>query len=66
MFSSRSFIVSGLTFRFLIHLSLFMCMVLKNYLISFFLHVGCLVLPGPFVEKIVFATLCSLASFVIV
>ena len=30
MVSSRSFIVSGLTFRSLIHLSLFLCMVLES------------------------------------
>ena len=36
MFSSRSFIVSGLTFRSLIHLSLFLCMVLESVLVSFF------------------------------
>ena len=36
MFFSRSFIASGLTFRSLIHLSLFLCMVLGNVLISFF------------------------------
>ena len=36
MFSSKSFIVSGLIFRSLIHLSLFLCMLLGNVLISFF------------------------------
>ena len=36
MFSSRSFMVSGLTFRSLIHLSLFLCMVLESVLVSFF------------------------------
>ena len=36
MFSSRSFIVSCLTFRFLIHLGLFLCMVLESVLVSFF------------------------------
>ena len=36
MFSSRSLIVSGLTFRSLIHLSLFLCMVLESVLVSFF------------------------------
>ena len=35
MFSSRSFIVSDLTFRSL-NLSLFLCMVLENVLVSFF------------------------------
>ena len=36
MFSTRSFILSGLTFRSSIHLSLFLCMVLENVLISSF------------------------------
>ena len=36
MFSSKSFIVSGLTFKSLIHLDLFLCMVLGSVLISFF------------------------------
>ena len=36
MFSSRSFIVSGLTFRSLIHLSLFLCMVSESVLVSIF------------------------------
>ena len=40
LFSSRSFIVFGLTFRPSIHWSLFLCMVLENVLISFFLHVA--------------------------
>ena len=35
-FSSKRFIVSGLTFRSLIHLSLSLCMVLGSILISFF------------------------------
>ena len=36
MFSSRRFIVSGLTFRSLIHFNLFLYMVLGSILISFF------------------------------
>jgi len=36
MFSSRSFIVSGLTLRSLSILSLFLCMVLESILVSFF------------------------------
>ena len=36
MISSKRFIVSGLTFRSLIHLSLSLCMVLGSVLISFF------------------------------
>ena len=33
MFSSRRFIVSGLTFRPLIHFELFLCVVLKSVLV---------------------------------
>ena len=36
MFSSKSFIVSGLTFRSLTHLEFILCMVLGSVLISFF------------------------------
>ena len=36
MISSNRFIVSGLTFRSLIHFELFLCMVLENVLISVF------------------------------
>ena len=36
MFTSKSFVVSGLTFKSLIHLSLFLCMVLESVLVSFF------------------------------
>ena len=65
MFSSRSFIVSSLTFKSLIHFELFCaCMGLKNDLISFFTF-GCPVFPAPFAEETVFLILCSLASFVI-
>ena len=35
MFSSKSFRLFGITFRSLIHLSLFLCTVLENVLISF-------------------------------
>ena len=41
VFPSKSFIVSSATFRSLIHFRYFVClMVLKNVLISFFLHVA--------------------------
>ena len=36
MFSSRSFIISGLTFRCLIHFEFILCMVLESVLVSFF------------------------------
>ena len=40
MFSSKSFILFGLKFRCLKHLSLFFCMVLENVLIYFFFSCG--------------------------
>ena len=40
IFSSRSFIISSLIFRSLIHLSLFLLVMLENVLILFFLHVA--------------------------
>jgi len=36
MFSSKSFIVSGLTLSSFIHFGLFLCMVLENVLLLFF------------------------------
>ena len=36
MFTSKSFVVSGFTFKSLIHLSLFLCVVLESVLVSFF------------------------------
>ena len=36
MFSSKSFMVSGLIFGYLVHLSLFLYMVLESFLITFF------------------------------
>ena len=63
MFSSRSFIVSGLTFRFLIHLCLFLCMVLESVLVSFFYR-WLTTFPAPLVKEIVFPPLYILASFV--
>ena len=60
---SRSFIVSGLTLRYLIHFELIFVCGFKERMIEFhFLHCSCPVFPTPFVEETVFATLCSLAS----
>ena len=63
MFSSRGFIVSGLTFRSLIHFGLFLCMVLENVLVSFF-YKWLTSFPSTTVSQIVFSPLYSLASFV--
>ena len=63
MFSSKSFIVSGLTFRSLIHFEFIFVLVLGSVLISFFyMHLSSF--PAPFIEEVVFAPLYTLASFV--
>ena len=60
------FIVSGLTSRSLTHFELiFVCGVKESSDFNFLKLHSCLVFPAPFVEKIVFPTLCSFASFVI-
>ena len=63
MFSSKSFIVFGLTFKSLIHFEFFfLCMVLASVLVSF--TSSCLVFPAPLIEEIVFSPLYILDSFV--
>ena len=61
MFSPRSFIVSGLIFRFLIHFDFILHMVLENVLISFF-TCSCPVSSAPLIEEAVFSTWYILAS----
>ena len=63
MFSSKSFMVSGLIFRSLIHLNLSLYMVLGSILIHSF-TCSCPVFSAPFIEEAVFAPLYILASFV--
>ena len=67
IFSFRCFIVSGLMFRSLIHLtqsmSLFLCMVLESVLFHSFAS-GWPAFPAPLVKEIVFNPLYILASFV--
>ena len=63
IFSSCSFIVSGLILRSLIHFCLFLCMVLVFYF--HYLHVAFQFLPAPFIEETVFLPLYVLPSFVI-
>ena len=63
MFSSRIFVLSGLTFRFLIHLSLSLCMVLESVLVSFFYR-WLTSFPAPLVKEIVFSPLYIFAFFV--
>ena len=63
MFSSKSFIVSDLTFRYLIHFEfIFVYGLGKFYFHSF--TCSCPVLPASFIEEAVFAPLYILASFV--
>ena len=67
MFSSKSFIVSGLTFRFLIHFEfIFVYGVRKCYFGMGLEHFTCSypVFPAPFIEEAVFAPLYIFASFV--
>ena len=63
MFSSRSFIVSGLTFRSLIHFEFIFVYGVRSVLVSFFYRwlTGFL---APLVIEIVFAPLYIFASFV--
>ena len=64
MFSFRSFIISGLTFRSLIHFEfVFVCMVLESLLVSFF-YTQLTSFPTLFVEETVFSLLYIFASFV--
>ena len=63
MFSSKSFIVSGFTFRSLIHFEFILRMVLGSVLISFFTH-GYPVFPAPLIEEAIFPPLYLFASFV--
>ena len=63
MFSSRSFIVSGLTFRYLIHFEFIVVMVLESVLVSFFYR-WLMSFSAPLVKEIVFSPLYILASFV--
>ena len=61
MFSSKSFIVSGLTFRSLIHCELIFVCGVKECSNFIFLTCSCLVFPAPFIEETVFPPLYSLA-----
>ena len=63
MFSSKSFTVSGLTFRSLIHFELIFVYGVKEC--SNFFTCNCPVFPAPFLEETVFSPLYSFASFVV-
>ena len=64
MFSSRSFMVSSLTFKSLIHfvfIFIYSFMILENVLMSLF-PCSCPVFPAPLVEEAVFSPLYILAN----
>ena len=64
MFSSKSFIVSGLTFRFLIHFEFIFVYGVRKCSNFILLHVVVQFFPTPFIEEAVFAPLYIVASFV--
>ena len=64
MFSSRSIIVSGLTFR--SHFELIFLYGVKERSNFIFLHGTVQFFPAPFVEDTFFPILCNLTSFFIV
>jgi len=65
MFSSRSFIVSSLTFRSLIHFEFIFVYGIKELPNFIFLTCSYPVFPTPLIEETVFSPLYSLASFVV-
>jgi len=64
MFSSKSFIVSGLTFRSLIHFEVIFVYGVRKCSNFILLHVTVWFFPAPFIEEAVFAPLYILAFFV--
>ena len=62
MFSSRSFIVSGLTFRSLVHFEFIFVYGVRKC--SSFIILPVVDFPAPLVKEIVFSPLYILASFV--
>ena len=63
MFSSNSLIVSGLTFRSLIHFELIFVYGIRKFSKFHSFTCSCSVFPAPFIEEAVFAPLYILASF---
>ena len=63
MFSSKSFIVSGLTFRSLIHFEFIFVYGVRKCSNFILLHVA-VVFPALFIEEAVFVLIYILASFV--
>ena len=64
MFSSKSFIVSGLTFRSLIHFEFIFTYGVREYS-NFILLYDCPVFPAPLIEETVFSPLYIRISFVV-
>ena len=64
MFSSRSFMVCGLTFRSLIHFEFIFVYGVRKYSSFILLHVADQLPPAPLVKEAVFSPLYILASFV--
>ena len=64
MFSSKSFIVSGLTFRSLIHFEFIYVYGVRQCSNFIFFTCSFPVFPAPFIEEAVFAPLYVLASYV--
>ena len=64
MFSSKSFVVSGLTFRSLIKFEFIFVYGVRKCSNFILLYVCYPVFPAPFIEEAVFAPLYILASFV--
>ena len=64
MFSSKSLIVSGVTFKSLIHFEVIFVYVVRKCSNFILLHVTVWFFPAPFMEEAVFAPLYILASFV--
>ena len=64
MFSSKSFIVSGLTFRSLIYFEFIFVYGVRKYSKFHSFKCSCPVFPAPFIEEAVFVPLYIPASFV--
>ena len=65
MFSSKSFIVSGLIYRSLIHLEFLFVYGVRECSNFILFHVAVQVFPAPLIEQAVFSPSYSLASFVL-
>ena len=62
--SSKSFVVSGLTFRSLIHFEFIFVYGVRKHSNFILLHVAVQFFPEPIIEETIFAPLYILASFI--